>query len=248
MLCLCSFLFSMASCGEDDLEFTEQIKLGNIVATAYSDGTITIAGNIEANTKIKTFELQDMSGNQIVDLMNDQLKTRGEDGKVFSMILTSANVKVQEMNLVVKTKGGKDAKWKIGSTYKFDLGYGSKSAKGSYVSIVDGVSYTMGQISNPDIRKKVEFALNDEELIPASRCKLVTGENHTYTAESFAQSAIYQGTIITSTGCIATYNLIPDAYKIDGVIEGVVIRSDELITVKPASDVNLKSAILVPSL
>ncbi len=220
---------------------TENLKLSDITATAYPDGNITISGTIEANTKIKTFELQDMNGKQIADLMNDQLKSKGEDGKTFTMELTSANVKVQEMYLVVKTRGDKEIKEKIGSTFKFDLGYGSKSAKGSYVSIVDEKSYTVNEVKDADVRKVVEFALSDGGLIVATACKAVN--NGTYQASDFAQSAIYSGTIITSTGCIATYTLTPDAAEVDGTLEGIVINSKGSIKIKAAEGVELKSAI-----
>lgn len=240
VLGLCSILSVFASCDKEDTSLEDVLEISDVMATAYNNGTITIAGTIKANSKIQTFELQDMKGNRIVDLMNDQLKSKGDDGTVFKMPITSANVKVQQMYLVLKTKGGSEERLQIGSTFRFDLGYGSKSAKGSYVSIVNERSYTVGEVQgSADVRKVVEFVLSDGGLLPASQCKLVVGENAKYPASDFAKSGIFDGTIITSTGCIATYTLTPDANEVDGVLEGVVINSNGPIKIQPASGIIL---------
>ena len=97
MLALGSMTAGFTSCGEDDETddqggtttptAEEQLKLNEIVATAQKDGKITIEGTIVANTKIKTFELQDLDGKQLVDLMDEQSKSKSEDGKEFTLTL-----------------------------------------------------------------------------------------------------------------------------------------------------------------
>jgi uncharacterized protein YdeI (BOF family) len=248
MLALGSMTAGFTSCGEDDETddqggtttptAEEQLKLNEIVATAQKDGKITIEGTIVANTKIKTFELQDLEGKQIVDLMDEQSKSKGEDGKEFTLTLKSTSVPVQKMYLVIKTRGNKEIKEAIGKDYSFDLGYGANSTKGSYVSMVEEKSYTQSEVEGDEkIAANVEFVLGDNDLKPASQAKnAAVGKVNN---GKYAKSAIYEGTIITSTGCIATYTLTPDAAGVDGKLSGVVINSKGTLKIQPASDVTL---------
>ncbi|MBR2201006.1 MAG: hypothetical protein IJ894_09730 [Bacteroidales bacterium] len=244
MLALGSMTAGFTSCGEDDETddqggtttptAEEQLKLNEIVATAQKDGKITIEGTIVANTKIKTFELQDLDGKQIVDLMDEQSKSKGEDGKEFTLTLKSTSVPVQKMYLVIKTRGNKEIKEAIGADYSFQLGYGALSQLGSYVSMVEKKSYTQGEVEGDSkISANVEFVLGDNNLKPASQAK------NAAKVGNYAKSAIYEGTIITSTGCIATYTLTPDADGVNGTLSGVAIDSKGTLKIQPAADVTL---------
>lgn len=241
MLALGSMTAGFTSCGDDDenngtVTAEEQLKLNEIVATAQKDGKITIEGTIVANTKIKTFELQDLDGKQIVDLMDEQSKSKGEDGKEFTLTLKSTSVPVQKMYLVIKTRGNKEIKEAIGADYSFELGYGANSTLGSYVSMVNQKSYTQDEVEgDSEISKNVEFVLGDNDLKPASQAKNALSGKVT----NYAKSAIYEGTIITSTGCIATYALAANSDGKNGTLSGVVINSKGTLKIQPASDVTL---------
>ncbi len=245
MLALGSMTAGFTSCGEDDgtedggtttPTAEEQLKLNEIVATAQKDGKITIAGTIVANTKIKTFELQDLDGKTIVDLMDEQSKSKGEDGKEFTLTLKSASVPVQKMQLVIKTRGNKEIKEAIGADYSFELGYGANSTLGSYVSMVEQKSYTQEEVeASADVAAKVEFVLGDDDLKPASQARNAQEGKVNY--GKYAKSAIYEGTIITDTGCIATYTLQANADGKNGTLSGVVINSKGTLKIQPAEDV-----------
>ncbi|MBQ4406300.1 MAG: hypothetical protein II852_04735 [Bacteroidales bacterium] len=245
MLALGSMTAGFTSCGEDDgteeggtttPTAEEQLKLNEIVATAQKDGKITIAGTIVANTKIKTFELQDLDGKTIVDLMDEQSKSKGEDGKEFTLTLKSTSVPVQKMQLVIKTRGNKEVKEAIGADYSFELGYGANSTLGSYVSMVEQKSYTQEEVeASADVAAKVEFVLGDDDLKPASQARNAQEGKVNY--GKYAKSAIYEGTIITDTGCIATYTLQANADGKNGTLSGVVINSKGTLKIQPAEDV-----------
>jgi indolepyruvate ferredoxin oxidoreductase alpha subunit len=83
------------------------------------------------------------------------------------------------------------------------------------------------------VSANVEFVLGDNNLKPASEAK------NAATVGNYAKSAIYEGTIITSTGCIATYTLTPDADGVNGTLSGVAIDSKGTLKIQPAADVTL---------
>jgi len=239
---------SFTSCGEDDEttpdDVAEQFKFNGLTAIANNDGTITIGGHIETNTKLKEFCLYKADGTtKAYDFLeeNEQVKNKNkeldENGKTvkdkfFALDIASKTLPVEKYVLAIKTKKNGKADAKIGEDYSFKLGYGSKSKLGSYVSFKNLASYTMDQAEAN--AKDIEFVLSNDKLKVASQSNM--GQKGT----AFAKSAIFSNTIITSTGCIAVYTLTPDANGEDATISGVVLQSKEgILDIKPADNVTL---------
>ncbi|MCQ2974027.1 MAG: hypothetical protein MJ211_04380 [Bacteroidales bacterium] len=233
---------TMTSCSDDDSTdsapaIDEQINFSDLVAVAKPDGTIEISGNVTANTKIKTLELQTPDGKTIVDLKKegDQSKAKaideaGEKQKTFTLAIPTTPVAVQKMVLVGKTRGDKKASAEIGQDYSFVCGAGSKSSEGSYVSLVNKKNYKVADVK--ELTEKVIdlVCLDDKTFQVPSAAK-------TQYANAFGKSAVFDsngksvdaaasGTIITSTGCIATFSATNAASgDYDVTISGVVIDS-----------------------
>lgn len=254
MLALGSMTAGFTSCGEDDENeatpdnVAESLKFSELTAIANPDGTIDISGTIESNTKLKEFCLYAEDGKTVVyDFLkdNEQVKQKNEvlddNGKAskeksFKLDIASKSVPVAIYKLAIKTKGTKEFSETIGSKYSFELGYGDKSTLGSYVSVVEQKSYTQGEVEgDTKISANVEFVLAKDGLKPASQAaNAVNGK-----VTNYAKSAIYSNTIITSTGCIATYELKENADGKNGTMSGVIINSKGTIKIKAAKESDL---------
>jgi len=241
---------SFTSCGEDEATpedgdvLATTINFDALKAYAQPNGTILIEGSITANGKIKKFELQDLDGKTIVDLSDVQTKEKEKtaDGKVktFTMTVKSSEVPVQKMYLVAKVKDGETGKKSemIGEDYHFICGAGAKSSEGSYVSLVDNKSYKSAEVKTMTNKVIDLVCLGDKTFQVPSAAD--------YKYDCFGTSAVFdesgksvdaaaKGTVITSTGCIATFS----AKKAEGAsyteneleISGVVINSKGSLTI-----------------
>jgi len=247
---------TFTSCGEEDEnttdeEVAEQFKFNGLTAIANSDGTITIGGHIETNTKLKEFCLYKADGstpaydflneNEQVKNKNQELDDNGKTvkNKSFTLDIESKTLPVDKYVLAIKTKKNGKADAKIGEDYSFELGYGSKSTLGSYVSVVNSKSYTQAEVeADATIAGAVEFVLSDNGLKPASQAKNAQEGKVNY--GKYAKSAIYANTIITSTGCIATYTLKENAGGENGTMSGIIMKSKEgVLAIKAAKESDL---------
>ena len=245
---------SFTSCGTDDvvddlISLDEQIDFSDLVAVAKPDGKIEISGKVTANTKIKTLELQTPTGQTIVDLKKegDQSKAKaideaGEKNTIFTLDIPTTPVAVQRMILVGKTKGDKKATAEIGENYTFTCGAGSKSSLGSYVSFVNNRNYTSTEVKGLN-EKVIDLVCLDNKTfqVPSAannQYPNAFGKSAVFDASGNAVNAAASGTIITSTGCIATFSATgSSSNEYDLTIEGVVI--DSKIFKIDASGVNL---------
>lgn len=235
---------TFTSCGNDD----DPVEAGDLATTinfdalkayAQPNGTILIEGSITANGKIKKFELQDLEGKTIVDLSDVQTKEKEKtaDGKVktFTMTVKSSEVPVQKMFLVAKVKDGETGKKSemIGEDYTFKCGAGKNSKEGSYVSLVNNKSYKVSELPTEKVIDLV--CLDDGSFqVPskANNQKDCFGTSAVFDENGQSVDAAAKGTVITSTGCIATFKADPiDASSGDYNISGVVINSKGSLTI-----------------
>ena len=232
---------SFTSCGDENetepTSIDEQINFSDLVAVAQPDGKIEISGKVTANTKIKTLELQTPDGKTIVDLKKsgDQTKAKaideaGEKNTTFTLEIPTTPVDVQKMVLVGKTKGDKKASAEIGEDYSFNCGAGSKSSLGSYVSFVNKRNYKVAEVK--ELKEKVVdlVCLADKTFqVPSAADNQYPdafGKSAVFDASGKAVNAAAAGTIITSTGCIATFSAAAaSSGDNDLTISGVVIDS-----------------------
>lgn len=252
MLALGSMTAGFTSCGEDDEEngvngggetevLATTVNFDALKAYAQPNGKILIEGSITANGKIKKFELQDLDGKTIVDLSDVQTKEKDENGKKsFTMTVKSTAVPVQEMYLVAKVKDGETGKKseKIGETYKFDCGAGAKSSLGSYVSLVNNKSYKQSEVKTMTDKVIDLVCLADKTFQVPSAAEYqydCFGTSAVFDANGTAVDAAASGTVITSTGCIATFSAkqseISSATEYELEISGVVINSKGSLTI-----------------
>jgi len=253
MFALGSMTAGFTSCGEDDGTenggdtevLATTVNFDALKAYAQPNGTILIEGSITANGKIKKFELQDLDGKTIVDLSDVQTKEKDENGKKsFTMTVKSSEVKVQKMYLVAKVKDGETGKKSemIGEDYSFKCGAGSKSSEGSYVSLVNRQNYKVADVKTMTDKVIDLICLSDGTFQVPSKAE--------YQYDCFGKSAVFdesgksvdaaaKGTVITSTGCIATFSAADaNADGTDKTISGVVINSKGSLTID-ASKVTL---------
>ncbi len=243
MLALGSMTAGFTSCGEDDENGTNDggdvlattVNFDELKAYAQPDGKILIEGSITANGKIKKFELQDLDGKTIVDLSDVQTKEKDENGKKsFTLTVKSSAVPVQKMYLVAKVKDGETGKKSemIGEDYHFDCGAGAKSSLGSYVSLVDNKSYSVSDVQTMTDKKIDLVCLGDKTFQVPSKADHqyeCFGTSAVFDASGKAVDAAASGTVITSTGCIATFSAkqseMAGATENELQISGVVINS-----------------------
>jgi hypothetical protein len=247
---------SFTSCGDEngdvtpngggDEELAEKVNFDGLKAIANSNGTIDIVGEITADKKLKSFVLINVETNEETSLGDKNTTTKekevdenGKKVKKFTMTVTGANVPVGIYKFKIKEGVKKPMESDVmGERYSFELGYGAKSTLGSYVSVVNSQSYTQEQVEgSADIAAKVEFVLGDKGLKPASEAKNAAQGKVNY--GKYAKSAIFSGTIITSTGCIATYELKENADGKNGTMSGIIMKSSSILTIEPAAGITL---------
>jgi len=247
MLALGSMTAGFTSCGEDDGTdnggdtdvLATTVNFDALKAYAQPDGKILIEGSITANGKIKKFELQDLDGKTIVDLSDVQTKEKDENGKKsFTLTVKSSAVPVQKMYLVAKVKDGETGKKSemIGEDYEFVCGAGAKSTEGSYVSLVNNKSYKSGEVKTMTDKVIDLVCLDDKTFQVPSAANYqydCFGTSAVFDASGKAVDAAASGTVITSTGCIATFSAAPaDAgNEFNLKISGVVINSKGSLTI-----------------
>ena len=251
MMALSMAAFGFASCGDDeddpvnvDDTSTEVADLTGIKAVGNSDGTITIKGTLKANKKIKELVLIPCNADgtinssaETVDLFSkgdEQLKSKGEDGKSFEAPIPETNVPVQIYRLRIKVGTGNKGKDSvtIGRSYSFTVGNKDCTTKGSYVSLVNGQSYMLSDIStgtNATDRVFDESKCKNIEIVYSSGQDITAAQNADN--EKFAavsgHAKVYASskTIMTNTGCIATYNFVENSGDNTAELSGIVIDS-----------------------
>jgi len=241
---------TFTSCGEDENDETgtedgsveEQMKFNNLTAIANPDGTITIGGSITTNTKLKEFCLYNEDGktvaynflekNKAVKEKNEVLDENGKASKEkqFTLNIESATVPVAIYKLAIKTKGSKTQDETIGKTYTFTCGAGKNSSLGSYISFVQGKSFSSGEVKTMT-DKVIDLVCQDDgtfQVPSASNNKYdCFGKAVVYNAEGKKVTSANAGTIITESGCIATYKAeAAGSSSVDFNISGVVITSE----------------------
>lgn len=227
--------FSFTSCSDDEtddsVEIAEKFNMTGLVAAAQNDGTIIISGTVETNKKLKTFTLTSEDGAQTYDLLegSEAEKDRNEDGKVWTCTLSSPKIPVGIYTMKVRTRMGTTKETKIGKEYSFLAATGANAKVGSYLSFKNQVGYRMDDLVKDnvptDVCKDVEVALkSDRTLMSAKEVKSPIIKANAANANIYAESHC----VITETGCIATYEIIPDASdETLCTVKGVVLTSNE---------------------
>ena len=238
-MCSTAMFTSCVEDGEDNAEvLATNVNFSKLTTVAQSDGTILIEGSITANGKIKTFELQTLDGKTIVDLAtkNEKSVEKDENGKkvkTYTMDVASVAVPVQRMQVVFKVKDGDTGKGcaQIGEDYTFDAGTG-ESVKGSYMSFSQNRSYTFAEVIDQvtgeatDNAKYVEVILGKgEDGKPTLKsAKEAKSENFKNAAGA---AKIFPNAVLTSTNCIATYDIVFGADGITATVSGVIIKTGD---------------------
>jgi hypothetical protein len=254
MLALGSMTAGFTACGDDDEEeintedtSTEVADLSGIKAVANADGTITVKGTLKANKKIKELALipvnEDgtLDATKTVDLFSkgdDQFKSKGEDGKSFEAPIPETNVPVKIYRLRVKVGTGNKGKDSvtIGRQFNLTIGTSANDEIGSYVSLSTAKVYTLGQITDYVKGTQNATKITDEEAVKTIELVYKDGgvfNSATEIGNSVVKSAITQKaaiysdskTVITSTGCIATYNFQENSSSNTAELTGVMIDS-----------------------
>ncbi len=234
----------LTSCEDDDDsdEIAEIFSLDSVTAVANSDGTIDITGSVTTNKKLKTFTLTSSAGT-VYDLLENSdaaEKNKDEDTneKSWTVTLTGTTIPVDIYTLEVRTRMNTKKTSTIGASYSFTVGTGSNATVGSYVSLVNQSSYLMSAfydsstrtITNDSIVSNIEVILDSD----ASSIKSASKAASSVIAAAAAEAAIYpsSNTVITSTGCIATYAITNvDTDNGTAVLSGVVMNSEGIITI-----------------
>jgi Zn-dependent metalloprotease len=241
MAAMCSTaLFTACTTEEgDDAEvLATNVNFDNLTTVAQTDGTILIEGSISANGKIKTFELQTLDGKTIVDLAtkNEKSVDKDENGKkvkTYTMDISSVAVPVQQMQIVFKVKDGETGKGcaQIGQTYEFDAGTG-ESVKGSYMSFSQNRSYTFAEVVDATTGEATANAQNVEVILGKGEDGKPTLKSAKEAkSEKFKNAAgdakIFPNAVLTSTNCIATYNIVFGEDGITAKVSGVIIKTGD---------------------
>lgn len=234
----CSFTACSDDDTDDSLEIAEKFNMTGLVAAAQNDGTIVISGTVETNKKLKTFTLTSEDGSKTYDLLegSEAEKDRTEDGKVWTCTLSSPKIPVGIYTMQVRTRMGTTKETKIGKEYSFLAGTGANKSYGSYMSLKRQTSYFMqdgdGVIGLLDEDGNVKEECKDVEIALNADLTLKSAKEvkNKVIAENAANANIYAEShcVITETGCIATYEIIPDADdETLCTIKGVVLTSND---------------------
>ena len=231
---------------DDDDLITEQnskISAVDVKAIAQSDGTIIIEGTVTTNTKLKEFSLTAEDGT-VYDLLTDTEKSKTEDGKEWTSTLASGKIPVAIYTLTANTRFNKKVTEQVGKEYSFVCGAGAASSEGSYVSLVNRTSYKVA-----DVKALGDSVCVDLVCLADKTFQVPSAATNKY--DCFGKTAIFDsaakqvetaanGTVITSTNCIATFNVKPvEGSETEVTIYGVVINSKGTIKID-VSGVELK--------
>lgn len=208
------------SCGEDDDEENiDNVTFGAATAIANPNGTITFAGSVESEGKLKTLELVPVNaaGEEIGDAINlleeKSVKQKDEEGKYFITTLKEVNVPVALYRIKAKVKGNGKSSTILGREYTFKIG-NANSSYGSYLSFINGECYTL------DVAKVNAAAVDavvNLDFTLKTPSNAVSGD----IAAGGARAKISDNAVITSNLLIATYsvsNIVGDEAYISGVI------------------------------
>lgn len=246
---------TFTSCGEDDgtedgPAVDEVIETGNFKIKANANGTVTFVGDVASNAKIKTFQLQDANGAVKYDFLesNDVVKEKNkvidENGKVtkekvFNLKdINSGELPVAIYKLVIKTKAAKtDAT--IGREFNLTIGTSANDNIGSYVSLSTAKVYSLGQLTDYVKGSQSATKITDEEAVKTIELVYKDGgafESATEIGNKVVKGAITQKaaiysaskTVMTSTGCIATYNFQENSSSNTAELTGIIIDSQTI--------------------
>ena len=236
-MCSTALFTSCVEEGDDAEVLATNVDFSKLTTIAQPDGTILIEGSITANGKIKKFELQTLDGKPIVDLAtkNEKSVEKDENGKkvkTFTMDISSVAVAVQQMQVVFKVKDGETGKGcaQIGETYEFDAGTGN-SPKGSYMSFYKNQSFTFPEVVDQttgeatENAQYVEVILGKEDGVPTLK-SAKTAKSAAF-ATAAADAKIFPAAVLTSTNCIATYNIVFGADGETAKVSGVIIKKGD---------------------
>ncbi len=221
----------------------EYVKCDGLTAKANvaDGGSITISGNIKANAKVTAFGLYKLNDKDKlkpeVDMMDDQLKSKGEDGKEFTVAIKETTVKISDAvnyTLYCKTRGDKNFSADLAKEYK-ELPCGGKASSfGSYVSVTKGQVYSMGDLFVKNASGEyelvegapiadVEAIVQDGQLVPPSKC---TGVLKNF-LDKCSKSYVENGVIVTENGTIGTAKFeVVNEKQEDYKVSGAAITSD----------------------
>lgn len=245
----------------------EQFKFGELTAIANPDGTIDISGHIATNTKLKEFALYNEDGSIAYDFLeaNDQVKTKNkeldENGKAvkdkfFELdIKSTGKLPVAIYTLRIKTKKAGTFEEGIGEAYKFMVGTGANDTLGSQISLRDKKCFKLGDFYNTEdgslknaaYANSIEIYLtSDLKIASAKGLKVATTTNDVRSQEeadaikaALADAKVYEANkcVITTTDCIATYNIeVIDANAV--WLSGVRINSKGTLKIDTSAAFN----------
>lgn len=226
---------------------TDVANLSGIKAVANADGTITVKGSIKANKKIKELVLIPVKEDGTLDDANktdlfakgdEQFKSKGEDGREFTAAIPETKVPVKIYRLRIKVGTGKKGQDSVTVGRKFNLTIGTSANDdlGSYVSLSEAKVYTLGQLTDYVKGTQNATKITDEAAVKTIELVYKDGGsfdsateigNKIVKAAITQKSAIYPDskTVITSTGCIATYNFQENSSSNTAELTGVIIDS-----------------------
>lgn len=229
--------------GNNQPNLNEYVKCEGLTAKAdvADGGSITISGSIKANTKVTAFGLYKLDDKDKlkpeVDMMDEQLKEKGEDGKEFTLAIKETKVKIADAvnyTLYCKTRGDKNFSADLAKKYDDLECGGSDSEFGSYVSVTKGKVYSMKDLFVKDASGKyelkegapiadVEAIVQDGQLVPPSKCTGVLKEF----LDKCSKSYVENGVIVTENGTIGTakFEVVNEAQE-DYKVSGAAITSE----------------------
>ena len=235
---------------DDGPDVAEVIDATNFKIKANADGTITFVGDVAANSKIKTFQLTDASGNVVYDFLesNEQVKEKNkvydENGKAtkekkFNLTgIESSKIAVDLYTLTIKTRKAK-AEATLGVVLNYKIG-ASNSPTGSYLSIVDNEAFEQG---DAETTKKAEvIAVSSADGNSVEGLKRASEARSNLVKANAGKVALFQdgvaaskitagGVIITESGCICKVNSIDAEASGDATVKAVTIKTVEGLTV-----------------
>ena len=235
---------SLTSCEDDEedilgdlLDIQEKVDFTNLKVVGNDDGTITVSGTLITNTKLKTFEFVRTNGGEKIDLLADVTENNRteDDHSTWTCQIPEKKIPVDLYTLSVRCRMGTTKDVQIGSSLKFYAGAGSKSTKGSYLSLCNEKSYTLSELNADNtLIPKVEVILNsDNELAAATTAQKDIIKDNAGKAEiTYFNDAKTKGVIRTSTGCIANVTVTYSKDGTEAEISGVMIKSNDLFTVE----------------
>ena len=230
---------SLTSCEDDEEDIQEKVDFTNLKVVGNDDGTITVSGTLITNTKLKTFEFVRTNGGEKIDLLayvTENNRTE-DDHSTWTCQIPEKKIPVDLYTLSVRCRMGTTKDVQIGSSLKFYAGAGSKSTKGSYLSLCNEKSYTLSELNADNtLIPNVEVILNsDNELAAATTAQKDIIKDNAGKAEiTYFNDAKTKtkGVIRTSTGCIANVTVTYSKDGTEAEISGVMIKSNDLFTVE----------------